>query len=276
MNTSSVHLKILVDNVAAPGLVAEHGFSLLIEAENKMILFDTGQGKALASNANTLNVDLAATDLLILSHGHYDHTGGLPLVLHPPYHLHVYCHGAAFLPRYSIVDGVAKPVKMVPEAMISINTLPEENMHWVAKPLNITDALGVTGEIPRTNDFENTGGAFYFDQDGKRADPIKDDMAVWIKTPHGLVICIGCCHAGIINTLDYILGLTGETTIHTLIGGLHLLNADRVRLEKTLARLQQFNINQIIPCHCTGDDAHRLLMKAMPCLKGYAGMEIHI
>lgn len=276
MVNSDVHLKILVDNLAAPGLLAEHGFSLWIETDGKKILFDTGQGKALPHNAELLKVDLAATDLLILSHGHYDHTGGLPSVLHPPYRLHVYCHGGAFLPRYSIVDGVAKPVKMIPKAMISMNNLPEEKMHWVAKPLKISENIGLTGEIPRNNDFENTGGAFYFDQDGKRTDSIRDDMACWIKSRKGLVICIGCCHAGTINTLEYIRELTGESKIHTLIGGLHLLNAEQARLERTVTELQRFAIEQIIPCHCTGDAAHSFLMKEMNCLQGHAGLEVFV
>ena len=82
MDTPDVRLKILVDNIAAEGLLAEHGFSLLIENNGRIILFDTGQGPALPHNAEKMNVDLQKTDLLILSHGHYDHTGGLPTVLH--------------------------------------------------------------------------------------------------------------------------------------------------------------------------------------------------
>lgn len=276
MDTTDVRLRILVDNIAAPGLLAEHGFSLLVETSGRTILFDTGQGPALPRNAEKMKVDLQKTDLLILSHGHYDHTGGLPTVLHASYHVHVYCHGAAFLPRYSINSGIAKPVKMIPEAMIAIDGLPEERMHWVAKPLKIADNIGITGEIPRTSAFENTGGSFYFDQDGKRTDSIRDDMAIWISTSQGLVICIGCCHAGIINTLNYIRDLTGESKIHTLIGGLHLLNADLERLEKTIAGLRRFDIGQIIPCHCTGDAANVIIKREMNCRQGYAGMELRI
>lgn len=276
MTIAEVTMKILVDNAAAPGFVAEHGFSLWVEADNKKILFDTGQGRALLHNAQTMHVDLNQVELLILSHGHYDHTGGLSDVLHPPHHIHLYCHAAAFLPRYSIREGIAKPVKMMPQAMISVNSLPEDKVHWVTKPLHITDRIGITGEIPRINNFETTGGAFYFDQDGKRADPIRDDMAFWVKTEQGLVVCIGCCHAGIVNTLQYITELTGEKRIHTLIGGLHLLNADDEQLKKVITELKQFAINNIIPCHCTGDRAYGYLSAECNCTKGYAGMEISI
>ncbi|GAB6190605.1 MBL fold metallo-hydrolase [Desulfocastanea catecholica] len=276
MTIPEVTMKILVDNAAAPGLLAEHGFSLWVEADNKKILFDTGQGPALLHNAQAMHVELDKTELLILSHGHYDHTGGLPDVLRPPHHIHLYCHAAAFLPRYSIREGIAKPVKMVPQAMISVNSLPEDKVHWVTKPIQITDRIGITGEIPRTNNFETTGGAFYFDQDGKRADPIRDDMAFWIMTGQGLVVCIGCCHAGIINTLHYITELTGEKRIHTVIGGLHLLNAQEEQLTKVITELKQFDINKIIACHCTGDRAYAHLMAEFNCVQGHSGMEISI
>ena len=276
MAHNSIKMKIVVDNEAGPGFLAEHGFSLWVEAYDRKILFDTGQGKALLHNATALNIVPREADLVILSHGHYDHSGGLPEVLRPPHHIDIYCHAAAFLPRYSISEGIAEPVKMPPEAMICINGQPENKLHWVTKPLKLGEHIGITGQIPRRNDFENTGGSFYLDQDGKRADPINDDMAFWIKTPMGLVICIGCCHAGIINTLSFIKELTGETKIHTIIGGLHLLNADPARLAKTVSELKRFNIEHIIPCHCTGDGAHSLFMEHFSCRRGFAGMEMEI
>jgi 7,8-dihydropterin-6-yl-methyl-4-(beta-D-ribofuranosyl)aminobenzene 5'-phosphate synthase len=100
-------------------------------------------------------------------------------------------------------------------------------------------------------------------------------MAFWIKTRRGLVVCIGCCHAGIINTLQYIVGLTGEKRIHTIVGGLHLLNAQEEQLHKVVSELKQFDIETIIPCHCTGDQAYTHLATACNCIKGYAGMEIN-
>lgn len=276
MVQATVRMKIVVDNEAGPGFLAEHGFSLWVEADGLKILFDTGQGKALLPNSTALNIVPREADVLILSHGHYDHSGGLPEVLRPPHRIHIYCHAAAFLPRYSIKDGLAEPVKMPPEAMIAINGQPENKIHWVTRPLHLSENIGITGEIPRESDFETTGGSFYLDQDGKRADPIRDDMAFWIKTPQGLVVCIGCCHAGIVNTLSYIGKLTGETRIHTIIGGLHLLHADETRLAKTISELKRFDIQRIIPCHCSGDHAAALLMDHFSCTRGQAGMEIDI
>ncbi len=269
-------LKIVVDNEAAPGFVAEHGFALWIEAEGRRILFDTGQGQALLRNATALNIVPRQADALVLSHGHYDHTGGLPGVLQPPHHIHVYCHAAAFLPRYSMREGIAVPVKMTPEAMVAVQALPEDRVHWVTRPRLLGENIGITGEIPRTTAFETTGGAFYFDQDGRRADPIKDDMALWIKSADGLVIVIGCCHAGLINTLSYIRDLTGVSRIHTLIGGLHLLHADQSRLAMIREELAAFDLRRVIPCHCTGAAAQAMLRANFNCTPGYAGMEVQI
>ncbi|MCP3892550.1 MAG: MBL fold metallo-hydrolase [Desulfobulbaceae bacterium] len=276
MKQETVRLKIIVDNQVAEGFVAEHGFALLLEVGSQTILFDTGQGNALLENAKHMNINLEQVDLLVLSHGHYDHTGGLPDLLHLNHHLSVYCHAAAFLPRYSVKNGMAKPVKMTAEAMACVDSIPEQRINWVTKQLMLTETIGITGEIPRINDFETTGGPFYFDQDGKRADAIVDDMALWVKSPKGLVICIGCCHAGIINTLEHIKRVSGETKIHTILGGLHLLNADEERLSRTVDELKKSGVQQIIPCHCTGDVAHELIRQKFNSSKGYAGMEISI
>lgn len=274
MNAKNIRIQILVDNNAKDGLRAEHGFSLWIEIDDQKILFDTGQKDSLLYNAKQLNIDLAKANTLVLSHGHYDHSGGLANVLSQNHQTGVYSHAAAVLPRYSINDGIAKSIKMPSRVMSSINSLPEERMHWVTDSMYISDAVALTGEIPRNTDFEDTGGLFYLDQDGKKSDPIKDDMALWIHSSKGLVVCVGCCHAGIINTINHIKKVSGVSKIHALIGGLHLLNANQQRLNKTMELLQKEEIQTIITCHCTGDIAHQLLGEQLQAQKGYSGMSI--
>ena len=276
MNAENIRIQIIVDNEAQEGLRAEHGFALWLEVDDQKILFDTGQKDALLFNAEKLHIDLDKADSLILSHGHYDHTGGLADVLSCNHRVKVYCHAAAFLPRYSIHDGIAKPVKMTTRAMSSIGNLPEERLKWVTKAVNTSKAVAITGEIPRNVDFETTGGSFYFDRDGKRTDAIVDDMALWINSSKGLIICIGCCHAGIINTINHIKKMSGVSKIHALIGGLHLTGADEQRLQKTIDLLKHENIEKIITCHCTGDIAHQQLGEQLRAQKGFAGMDIQI
>jgi len=255
MGALPIAITILVDNQAGPGLTTEHGFSLWIEADGRHILFDTGQGPALPMNARTLGVDLRQTDMVVLSHGHYDHTGGIPHVLHVAPKAHVYCHPGVVQPRYSLRNGSPKPAHMPSESMAALDRLPEKNLHWTSEAVRLSENISLTGPIPRQTTFEDTGGAFFLDPEARHADPIEDDLALWIKTDQGLVVCVGCCHAGIINTLNHVRRLSGVAPIRAVIGGLHLLNADDRRLNHTIAAMQTMPIETVIPCHCTGDRA---------------------
>ena len=255
MDASKTDITILVDNQAGPGLTTEHGFSLWIEADDRHILFDTGQGPALPQNARALGVDLTQTDRLVLSHGHYDHTGGMPHVLHVAPNVHVYCHPGVVQPRYSLRNGSPKPVYMPSESMAALGRLSEKHLHWTSAAIMLSENMGLTGPIPRQTSFEDSGGAFYLDPEARHADPIEDDLALWIKTEAGLVVCVGCCHAGIVNTLNHARRLSGVSRIRAIIGGLHLLNADHRRLNQTLAAMSALPIETVIPCHCTGDQA---------------------
>jgi len=108
----NLNITILVDNQSSKAeLHSEHGLSLWIEADDKRILFDTGQSEMLIRNAKVLGIDLRTADTLVLSHGHYDHTGGVAAVLDLNPEISVYCHPGVFMPRYSRQpDGKMKPV----------------------------------------------------------------------------------------------------------------------------------------------------------------------
>ncbi len=256
-------ITILVDNQAAGGLVAEHGLSLWIEAEGKRILFDTGQGAALERNAGMLGVDLGRTDILVLSHGHYDHTGGIPCVLRRAPLAMVYCHSGAVQPRYSISQGRARPIHMPQPAMAAIDKLPWKHLSWVQQPVWLSENVGIVAPIARETDYEDSGGPFYLDPEGRRPDPIEDDLALWIKTRSGLVVCVGCCHAGLVNTLNHVRNINFGMNIRAVIGGFHLLNATRQRLGRTIAALRSIKPETLIPCHCTGASAVSALQLAM-------------
>ena len=178
MTFSDVKITILVDNQADDGLFAEHGLSFWIETEGKRILFDTGQGSALEPNARALDVDLGETDIVVLSHGHFDHTGGIPQVLQHARKTNVYCHPGVVQPRFSIRDGTPKPVQMQRESMAAIEKLPAQSFHRVSRPVSMSNRIGITGYIPRETSYEDTGGPFYLDSEGMRADPIDDDLAM--------------------------------------------------------------------------------------------------
>lgn len=268
-----VTITILVDNYAGDGLSAEHGLSLWIETTDKNILFDTGQGGALAPNAEKLGVDLLATDALVLSHGHYDHAGGVSRLLRTAPALEVYCHPAAIVPRYGNRAGKAKPLGMPCEALRSLDRLPSPRMHWVQDGATLTADVELTGYIPRHTSYEDTGGAFFLDPAMRRPDPIDDDLALWINTPEGLVVCVGCCHAGLINTLNRAIVQSGNSRLLAVIGGFHLLNANGSRLEKTVAALEELSPECIVPCHCTGTRVIEFLERSFGTRmsEGFAG-----
>lgn len=245
-------LTILVDNKAKEGLEHEHGLSFLIETEDHRILFDTGKGTALQANAELLGIGLSDLDAVVLSHGHYDHTGGIPYVLTQAPQVPVYCHPAAFRTRFTVRGEEARPISMVPEVKALLESRSPDLLHLITEPTTLFSDIGITGAIPRIEAWENTGGPFFKDIQGTIADPIEDDMAIWIQTTYGLVVVVGCCHAGLSNTLRHIRSYRPDDAIRAVIGGFHLLEASDERLQRTISTLETLSPARIIPCHCTG------------------------
>lgn len=256
-------ITLLVDNLAGKGLQPEHGLSIFIEHQGKRILFDNGQNEALFHNAEKLNISLLNLDIIILSHGHYDHGGNLSKLLLANPEALFFAHPDCLQTRYSLhPNKPARRISLNASTIEIIQTFPEKQKTWITQPTEIVAGLWITGEIPRDCDDEDTGGPFYLDQQKKQKDLLNDDMSLWIESQEGITIICGCCHAGIINTLQHIKKLTKRSVnITNLVGGLHLVNASQKRLEKTLNYLQTQNIQHYYPAHCTGDHAVSLLSK---------------
>jgi len=250
---SQLRITTLADNsVREPDLLAEWGLAFWIEADGRRLLFDTGAGRVLEHNARHLNVPLEAVETILLSHGHYDHTGGLVALLSGARRAEVWVHPAAFVPKYSRREhGPARSIGM-PHLKEEDVRMRARALNWTRGPMQVADGIWITGEIPRRNDFEDTGGPFYLDQDCREPDPLVDDQALWIETARGLVVVMGCAHAGIINTMDYIRELSGGGQIRAVLGGFHLVRASEQRLERTLQALERYSPEFIAPAHCTG------------------------
>jgi len=260
---NKLKITILVDNHAQEGLTSEHGFSALIEINDQRILFDTGQQEVLFRNAKKLGVDLTNLNSLILSHGHYDHTGETAEILKLNPACELYLHPKAMLPRFSIREGISKNIAISTKNQQAILNHPINQLHWVTSATEITDSLSLTGEIPKTTTFENSSGPFFLDTEGKRVDPISDDQSIWIETKDGLIILTGCCHAGIINTMDYIKQKSGVTKVRAIIGGFHLRSASKEKQKQTVSALKNHDIKELVPCHCTGDETTAYLKKGL-------------
>ncbi len=264
-NISEVKITILVDDhQGVDDFCYEHGLSFWIEVDGHIFLFDTGVGEALLPNAKFLNIDLGQAEAVILSHGHYDHTGALDQVLQLNSEVNIYCHPAVVVPRYSIRPDNIKYAGMQPEVRLAMDKLPEGQIKWQSGMVELSPGVGLTGAIPRNSDFEDTGGPFFLDQNGTQPDLLEDDQAMWIKTAKGLIIVLGCCHSGLVNTVEYIKQLTGEEKIQTIIGGMHLLYATEERLDRTCQALEAWQVEQLIPCHCTGEKVIPLLKQRFP------------
>ncbi|MDD8043047.1 MAG: MBL fold metallo-hydrolase [Verrucomicrobiota bacterium] len=260
-----IRILILVDNQTVGGLEVEHGFAAWIETPDLRILFDTGQSDIVARNADRLHCDLGKADVCVLSHGHYDHTGGLPAVLNLNRRLQLYAHPDCLLERYSIHEGAGpKPVSMPAAARAALEHLPENQINWVLGWERIGPGLFLTGPIPREHPMEDTGGPFFLDREGTQKDWIRDDLALCIQTNKGLIVVTGCCHSGVLNTLAFVTSRFRDTPIvDTLLGGLHLNSAPEARMKATIADLRARSIRQIVACHCTGIDAARQLREAL-------------
>jgi len=248
-----ISITTLVENTASgAGLLAEHGLSFWIEYADKRILFDTGQSDILIQNAKVLGINLAEADAIILSHGHYDHTGGLTAVLDIAAKAKIYLHPAAIEPKFSKKNSGVELIGMPDSAQ---KTIRNRGVIRTETPIQIFPGVTVTGQVPRINNFEDVGGAFFIDENCQKPDELLDDQTLFIETSKGLVIVFGCAHAGVVNILHRIADLTEKKQFYAALGGMHLLRASNERIERTKIVFQDYDLKKIGPAHCTGSKA---------------------
>jgi 7,8-dihydropterin-6-yl-methyl-4-(beta-D-ribofuranosyl)aminobenzene 5'-phosphate synthase len=248
-----VKATVICDNYVYnhPGAVAEHGLSILLETDAGNYLLDTGQGKGLVNNSLVLGLDLRTIKGIIMSHHHYDHTGGLGPVLDLKGAVDIYAHADFFKESYSVRGNTMRYIGVpYPRPLLETKgaTFKFSNEFQQIEP-----GLWLTGEVPRRTDYELGDKELVVKSgEGFVKDDIPDDQSVVIETEKGLFIILGCCHSGIINTLSYIVEKMGQSRIHAVIGGTHLGPANDVQREKSIAALKAFDIERLGVCHCTG------------------------
>lgn len=256
MVVERLSVTVLVDNTASGrGLLGEHGLSFLIETKSSRLLFDTGQGLALLHNAQQLGIDLKDLDAIVISHGHDDHTGGLPGLLQQANGTTLFLHPDAIAPKYSSRGAIGAPIQDIQNS--------HQPIVWTQNPTEVVPEIWATGPIPRRHPLEDTGGLFWSDAHHSKTDDLWDDQALYIETLEGLVVIFGCAHAGVINTLNYITNLTGQNQFYAVLGGMHLVHASQKRIQVTLEYLRKYDVQVVGANHCTGPKAISILRQEL-------------
>ncbi len=277
-----MEVTILTENtVYKRGLLGEHGLSLLIDAGKKRYLFDTGQSNVFLHNAAKLGIDIKGLDGVIISHGHYDHGGGMEHwqeLGNAP----IYVQEKAFEKKYSENPNTRKLHYIGLEDKGSWQKKADVRK-LSGKATQIAKGVHLLSEIPYTTHFEPMLHSFW-KSDAQHpgyellADKMEDEQILVIEGDEGLRVFAGCAHAGIINCLRYVQAIFPGKGIHALVAGMHLKNCDCQRVEKTIHALKELKINIVVPVHCTGMRAIAAIKESLgsACILPEVGKKIEI
>ncbi len=277
---------VLTENtVYKRGFLAEHGLSLLIETEGETWLFDMGQTGVFLQNAEKMKVNLGQLSGIILSHGHYDHCGGMkdwaekwPEGSDVP----IYMNRKGFERKYS-----SHPVT----GKMLFSGIPEEGEAWMKKQSGlvlteepcqaVSEHIYLLSSIPRKTDFEEIPATFWKEVhpgEEPERDTMEDEQLLVIREAQGLCVFAGCAHAGIVNCLNYVQETFPDEKIHSLVAGMHLKGCGRNRLAQTIRFLQELEADLVVPLHCTGLLAVAAVKEALGerCVLAEAGKKLEI
>ena len=253
----------VVDNAArrSSPFWGEHGLAFLIENEGANVLLDTGQsGTVLLHNLALLEVDPRHIDAVVLSHAHYDHTGGLAALLEQAPGLPLFAHPDIFRERFSRRKTGIESIGL---ALGREELAQRAELHLNAEPTEVAPGIWTTGEIALRPEPEGRSARHLVREgEGWAPDPYRDDQALVLKTGKGLVVLCGCCHAGLLNTLAHVRRIFGQEII-AVAGGTHLVSADEAQLRHVVAALREEYGSPLLHLnHCTGERAYMILAQA--------------
>ncbi|WP_291859572.1 MBL fold metallo-hydrolase [Marinilabilia sp.] len=232
MEFPKIDIITLVENLAyQQGTMGEHGLSFVVRTGGKQILFDTGQSDLLVHNAKKLNVDLSAIDAVVISHGHYDHTGGLPAFFVLNDYAPVWLKPKAFDEKMSKSTGTPRFIGLDPE----VANRYSNRFKLVSEVVEIAPGLKIVPKIGNYFGFEQSSQSMMVKQGEELvADLFEDELFMVFDHPAGLVVFAGCAHRGICNICRSAIELTGMQKIKLVLGGTHLKGASKGRITKTV------------------------------------------
>jgi 7,8-dihydropterin-6-yl-methyl-4-(beta-D-ribofuranosyl)aminobenzene 5'-phosphate synthase len=262
MAVKNVQITVLIEDSkspAKPHLKSKHGLSFFIQAkigdDKVTVLMDTGTSpEMLLHNVDAMGVNLEDVDVIALSHGHYDHTGGLLEALkRMKKRVPVITHPTVFDPKLSLM-----PHLRLIGAPFTVSDVEADGgvPVFASDPVKIADGITTTGEVPRITAFESVRGFWTVHNRKFVEDKMLDDQSLVIDVEDkGLVVVAGCAHAGIINTVKHAQKITGNSRVYAVLGGFHLISADDKRIQATVNELEKLDPKFLGPCHCTGKKA---------------------
>jgi 7,8-dihydropterin-6-yl-methyl-4-(beta-D-ribofuranosyl)aminobenzene 5'-phosphate synthase len=255
---------ILSDNTSArQGFGSEHGLSIWIRMDqDSSWLWDTGQSSLFLDSAEKLGLDLENLKGVALSHGHYDHTGGLSALLNEiDFHGPIYADSDFSVDRFKIQKGSApKSIGLNKDKL----SWPLPGFVGVSGSLELTPGLTMISKIERRPGLHQSARDFYFDAEKRLPDVVEDDACLVLSSNPGPVVILGCCHSGLANTLYQVRDILGIHRVFAVIGGMHLVDAPESSLHQAVRVLTEFSVEQIYPCHCTGKPSVDFLKEQLP------------
>ena len=265
-------ITILYDAFGKSELVKKDwGFAALVEYAGKRILFDTGNnGDTFAENVKSLGVDLRSLDFVVISHRHSDHTSGLSYLLAVNPKVKIYVPDERFSERFGIFGGsIASSIYRTQP------TLPAEMRYFGGNP---PEKIQSGSPWPQANfvpikDVTEVAPGFYLIPTVSQTPGTLElrELSLAIRTPKGLVVVVGCSHAGIENILHLVAAIDPHLAL--LVGGLHLIAAPDPEVNRiALALRDDWKFDRVAPGHCTGEPEFAALQKAFGDRYLYAGV----